>query len=172
MRRDDLLDLNDVLQHPGRRIEVEITTEMENEADLDLVAPLEGELAALSTGNLLLIEGHFTTRAVLECSKCGAATEVDLEFDIDEQFPVEGTPSSLNHQDMAKVVPDEPYPLFEGNQLMVEALLRQDLLLALPLKPECPEGCKDVAALEGAAPDKGRPEFSSLAHLLKPEDES
>lgn len=172
MRRDDLLDLNDVLQHPGRRIEVEISTEMEDEGDLDLVEPLVGELSALSTGNLLLIEGKFKTRAVVECSKCGAATEVDIEFDLDEQFPVEGTPSSLNHQDMAKVVADEPYPLFEGNHLMVEALLRQDLLLALPLKAECEGGCQVPSGSRKIGVDEGRPEFSSLAHLLRPEDDA
>ena len=172
MRRDDLLDLNDVLQHPGRRIEVEISTEMEDEGELDLVEPLVGELQALSTGNLLLITGNFKTRAVLECSKCGNATEIDVEFELDEQFAVEGTPSSLNHQDMSKVVDDEPYPLFEGNQLMVEALLRQDLILALPLKPECEGGCQTPSGTKTSSADAGRPEFSSLAQLLKPEDEA
>lgn len=171
MRRDDLLDLNDVLQHPGRKIEVDIATELDEEADLDLVAPLEGYLEAVSTGNLLLISGKFATRAVVECSRCSAPVEVDVEFEVDEQFPVEGTPSSLNHQDMAKVKPDEPFPLFEGNSLMVEALLRQDLLLAMPLKPECLDGCVNPPKGLNVDGGKGRPEFASLADLLEPKEQ-
>lgn len=172
MRRDDLLDLNDVLQHPGRKIEVDIATDLDEEGELDLLTPLSGYLEAVSTGNLLLLTGHFETRAVVECSRCSAPIEVDIAFDLDEQFPVEGTPSSLSHQDMARVKPDEPFPLFEENSLMVEALLRQDLLLAMPLKPECPGGCADLPVEHFGKQAEGRPEFEALKTLLKPEDDA
>lgn len=170
-----MLDLNDVLQHPGRKIAVEISTELPEEADLDLVAPLEGEMEAVSTGNLLLVTGNFKTRVVLECSRCTTPIEVDVEFDMDEQFPVEGTPSSFSSQDMAKVVDEEPYPLFEGNLLRVEDLLRQNLLLAIPLTADClgvtGQPCPDDAAsrLKDAS-SEGRLEFQRLAKLLEPED--
>ncbi len=176
MKRDDLLDLNDVLQHPGRRITVEISTELPEEADLDLVAPLEGYLEAVSTGNLLLLTGNFTTRAVLECSRCNAPIEVDVAFELDEQFPVEGIPSSFSSQDMAKVKPDEPYELFEENSLIVEALLRQNLLVNMPIQSLCEygwEGDCPIAAARGVEMkpvSKGRPEFEALANLLKTED--
>jgi uncharacterized metal-binding protein YceD (DUF177 family) len=164
MKRDDLLDLNDVLQHPGRTIAVEISTEMENEADIDLITPLEGYLEAVSTGNLLLLTGSFSTRAVVECSRCGKAIEVDIAFDLDEQFPVEGTPSSMNPQDQAVVKDEEPYPLFDGNHLMVEALLRQDLLVGMPLQAYCPEGC-EMATKDTASGSGGRLEFKGLEAL-------
>jgi uncharacterized protein len=176
MRRDDLLDLNEVLQHPGRKLAVDISTELPEEADIDLVKPLEGFLEAVSTGNLLLISGQFKTRAVVECARCGAPLEVDVEFEVDEQFPVEGTPSSMSRQDMAKVAADEPYPMFEGNTLLVENLLRQDLLIEMPLQTLCQygwEGPCPVAANRGEKPhgDERRPEFDSLKNLLKPEDD-
>ncbi len=169
MKRDDLLDLNDVLQHPGRTITVEISTEMETEEDIDLVAPLEGYLEAVSTGNLLLLTGQFATRAVIECSRCGKPVEVDIAFELDEQFPVEGTPSSLGAQDMAKVKDDEPYPLFDENNLMVEALLRQDLLIAMPLQVYCAEECTAPIVEEIVKPQpEGRAEFRGLAGLKLP----
>lgn len=174
MKRDDLLDLNDVLQHPGRTITVEVSTEMEKEEDIDLVTPLEGYLEAVSTGNLLLLTGQFTTRAVIECSRCGNPVEVDVTFEIDEQFPVEGTPSSMNSQDMAKVKDDEPYPLFDENNLMVEALLRQDLLIAMPLQVFCPDGCEaPKLPVEAESPSAaGRAEFRGLAGLKLPDNDS
>lgn len=177
MRREDLLDLNDVLQHPGRTLSVDVSTELEEEADVDLVRPLEGFLEAVSTGNLLLLTGEFKTRVVLECARCTGPLEVDLEFEIDEQFPVEGTPSSLSAQDFAKVVPDEPFELFDGNSLMVENLLRQGLLLAMPMSPLCEfgwEGDCPIAQEKGASKrltESGRPEFANLQNLLSPETE-
>jgi uncharacterized protein len=169
MKRDDLLDLNDVLQHPGRTISVEIGTEMETVEDLDLVTALEGTLEAVSTGNILLVTGHFQTTAVVECGRCASPVEVEVEFDVDEQFKVDGTPSSFNAQDMAKIVDDEPYPLFEGNSLMVEELLRQDLLLAMPIHPVCREPgpeCLKIASQANEELEAGRLEFKKLEKLI------
>lgn len=175
MRRDDLLDLNDVLQHPGRRINLEISTELPDEADLDMLTALEGEMEVVSTGNLLLVTGKFHTRLVLECARCTTPIEADVEFDLEEQFPVEGVPSSFSSQDMAKVVDEEPYPLFEGNFLRVEDLLRQNLLLAIPLTMDCETATgkpcpEELVAKLNEGGGAGRPEFQGLAHLLESED--
>ena len=177
MIREDLLDLNDALQHPGRKISVDITTELPDEGELDLVAPLEGFLEAVSTGNLLLITGEFKAKAVVECARCSGPVEKLVNFEIDEQFPVVGTPSSLSAKDFAQVAADEPFPLFEGNQLIVEALLRQALLLALPSQPLCEFGwdgdCPVAAEQEVALPkaSNARPEFLALQNLLGPDSD-
>jgi len=174
MRRDDLLDLNDVLQHPGRELAVDISTELPEVEDVDLLRPLEGLLEAVSTGNLLLLSGKFTGRMVFECARCSAPLEKDVNFELEEQFPVEGTPSSLNAQDYARVVADEP-EIFEDNSLRVEALLRQHLLVALPMQALCEFGwdgpcpvalARGVQAME---PPHGRPEFEKLSKLLHDE---
>jgi uncharacterized protein len=175
MKRDDLLDLNDALQHPGRVVAVDISTEMPDEADVDLVRPLEGFLEAVSTGNVLLVTGKFTTRAVLECSRCSGPIEQDVEFEVDEQFPVAGTPSSYASTDYARISPDdEPYELFEGNNLIVEALLRQNMIINMPIQTLCEfgwDGVCPIALQRGASPktEVKRPEFAQLASLLEPE---
>ncbi len=176
MKRDDLLDLNDVLQHPGRELAVDISTELTGENDVDLLDPLEGYVEAVSTGNILLLTGSFATRAALQCARCSEPLGVDVEFELDEQFPVEGIPSSLNPQDYAQVVADEPFPLFEGNSLIVDQLLRQALMLAMPMQSLCEYGwdgdCPKAAARAAASiqAGDGRPEFKALTNLLKPGD--
>lgn len=178
MRRDDLLDLNEVLQHPGRKLEVDISTEFPEEPDLDLLRPLEGFLEAVSTGNLLLLSGKFETAAIVECARCGGPLEVPVEFEVDEQFPVEGVPSSYSSQDYARVqAGDEPYPMFEGNSLMANVLLRQDLLVALPVQPLCQygwEGDCPVARSRGVGPERGRPledhPFAKLKRIQETEN--
>jgi uncharacterized protein len=177
MRREDLLDLNDVLQHPGRKVAVDISTELPEEADLDLISPVEGFLEAVSTGNILLITGEFKTKIVVECARCTAPLEKELVFEIDEQFPVEGVPSSFGQQDFARVAADEPYPLFEENNLIVEALIRQALLLSIPIQPLCEFGwdgpCPVAAqrAADRASDAHGRAELQKLSKFLHSEDQ-
>lgn len=177
MRREDLLDLNDALQHPGRKVAVDVSTELPDEADIDLIRPIEGYLEAVSTGNILLVTGQFKTRAVVECARCTAPLEQDIDIPIDEQFPVEGTPSSLNSQDYARIASDEPFQLFDGNSLLVEALLRQALILAYPLQPLCQfgwEGPCPIAEARGAAPrpeTAGAPELRGLSKFRHPEED-
>lgn len=154
MKRDDLLDLNDVLQHPGKTLAVDIDTELESQSDVDLLDHVSGYLEAVSTGNLLLLTGEFTTRANLECARCSSPLGVEVKFTIDEQVPVEGVPASYGTQDSARLAPDEPFELFEGNSLIVEALLRESLIIALPMQPLCEfgwDGPCPVAASQGVA---------------------
>lgn len=175
MKRDDMLDLNDALQHPGRRVAVDLSTELPDEADIDLLRPVEGFLEAVSTGNMLLVHGEFKTRCVVECARCGGPLEVDVEFAMDEEFPVEGVPSSYAADDYARVVADEPYPLFDGNNLLVESLIRQGLLVSMPLQPLCSYGwdggCPMARAREKANPsEEGRAELQKLSALLEDEE--
>ncbi|MER3496340.1 MAG: hypothetical protein C4320_05785 [Armatimonadota bacterium] len=141
VRRDDLLDLNDALQHPGRRLSVDISTELAQEEDVDLMRPVEGYIEAVSTGNILVLSGEFETVAVVECARCSGPLETPVKFPIDEQFPIVGAPAGVKGQEIARVVPDEePFPIFEGNALLVEALLRQSLLLNMQVQPLCAWG--------------------------------
>lgn len=177
MNRDGLLDLNEALQHPGTIIAVDLSTDMPEEADLDLVKPVEGWLEAVSTGNLLLVTGEFTARCVLECARCGHPIEQEIKFEMSEEFDVEGVPSSYSQEGFARVVDDEPFPIFHENSLIVENLVRQDLILNLPAQPLCEFGwdqpcpnaerfeeMKRLAKLEGSP-------FANLRNLGK-DDES
>lgn len=175
MKRDDMLDLNDALQHPGRVIAVDIATDMLEEEDIDLTAPVEGFLEAYSTGNLLMVKGEFKTRCTMECARCGSPLEQDLKFEIEEDFPVVGVASMYAQDDHAKVVSEEDFPLFDENHLIVEALLHQGLILNLPQAPLCAFGwdgdCPEAvnrAVQEKAEAKPGA--LGALSKLLEPED--
>ena len=74
------------------------------------------------------------------------------------------------------LVADEPFPLFEGNALIVESLVRQALLLAVPVQPLCQYGwdgpCPQAAerGLPAVAPAPAREEFGALQNLLRADD--
>lgn len=174
MKRDGMLDLNDALQHPGRIISVDISTEMPGEADVELTAPIEGFLEAESTGNQLLLKGEFKTRCTLQCARCGGPLEQDLSFDINEDFPVDGIASMYAQDDFARVVAEEDFPIFEENNLIVEALLHQGLIVNLPQAPLCAYGwdgdCPEARNLPRVTPTSSTP-LESLSSLLE-EDQS
>ncbi|HEY0868284.1 MAG TPA: hypothetical protein VGE01_12935, partial [Fimbriimonas sp.] len=83
-----------------------------------------------------------------------------------------------NAQDYARVVADEPFELFEGNNLIVEQLLRQGLLLAMPMQALCEygwDGPCPIAASRGIDrrdATEGRPEFAALEDLLHKRDDN
>lgn len=168
MKKPLVIDLNDAIQHPGKHLDFEISTSLEEVEDIDLLQPITGNLHAVSTGNILLLSGKFDTTAVVECSRCLKPINLGLEFEVDEQFPVTGIPASGGGNTFAHVEEDEPSPLFDGNGLRVEELLRQDLLLALPAQPLCSPNCQGIDL--GPNEPEGRPEFAELQKLLTPEE--
>jgi uncharacterized protein len=173
MRKEPLLDLNEAVQHPGKRLVFNFETELETEEDLDLVTPITGHLEAISTGSALVIESSYTTQCVLECSRCGFPLEVPVDFDMEDTFEVEGIPSSYASNSFAKVTSDEPYPLFKDNALIRDTYVRQGLWVNLPTQPLCPHGwdepCPNDNAPRAEEPD-AHPAFEALKSL-KPEEE-
>jgi len=72
---------------------------------------------------------------------------------------------------------DESYPL-DGHEIDVEQMLRDEMLLSLPLSPTCGEDCPGVVSSAGndlntdPSGDEGgsRSPFAVLKDLLEPED--
>lgn len=176
MRRDGLVDLNEAVQNPGRGLAFDIETELENEADLDLIAPIKGVLEAVSTGNLLLVTGEFTTRCVLECARCGASLERDVAFKMNDEFDVEGVPSSYGSDGYAQVSCDEPYELFDKNGLILDTFVRQGLLVNMPIQPLCSgswdKPCPNPVKSTAGASGKGHPGMMGLEKFRKEGDDS
>lgn len=174
MKREGLLDFNEAVQHPGKRVTFKVQTSMDQEEDLDLLEPVAGTISAVSTGNVLLVEADFKVKAVVECARCGAPIETELAFSMNDEFLVEGVPSSYSHDSYAKVVTDEPEPIFDENAMILDRYVRQGLLLNIPPQSLCSGSwdgpCQnEVPTLlgEGGA---GHPAFKSLEGLLPGDD--
>ena len=165
MKKTKLLDLNDAIQHPGRHVEFDITAELSQDEELRLHRPVTGQINAVSAGNALLIKGDFQTAVVLKCSRCLMPVQVEISFNLEEHFAIEGTPAGHSSSRHARVDDEEPFQLFDGNSLRYEELIRQNLWLNLPMRPLCGEVC--AGHYDGNDNSgKGRSEFSVLADLL------
>lgn len=173
MKRPGLLDLNEAVQHPGTKLRFELTTSLPDEADIDLLEPVSGALEVVSTGNVLLIGGKFKTRMVLECARCTEPIETELEFEMDDEFIVEGTPSGYMSGSHAKVVADEPEPLFHENALIIDRYVRQGLHLNIPMQSLCAAGWEGPCPKDPTGANKrsrsGHSAFESLKNMLSEE---
>ncbi|MDI9637360.1 YceD family protein [Kamptonema cortianum] len=173
MKRAGLLDLNEAVQNPGKHLDFSIETHLPQEEDLDLVAPITGELTAVSTGNALLINATFKTRCVLECARCAEPIEVDVEFEMEDDFAVEGVPACYGSDGYAHIEPDED-GLFEKNALVPDAYIRQGLLVSLPNQPLCSFGwegdCPNARNLLSSSNTGGHPALQILEQFRTRED--
>jgi uncharacterized protein len=171
MKRPKQVDLNDAVQHPGRVVEFEVATSLEEEEDVDLLKPIVGNLEAVSTGNMLFIDGILRAELILECSRCLKPVEVKMDLQVHEEFPVEGIPAGFGNREYAEVKEEgEAYPLFEGNSLRWEDLVRQCLWLSMPTRTVCSDDCPGIVDHK-AEDDPVRPELAVLSQLLEDEEE-
>jgi len=167
MHREKLLDLNEAIQFPGKVLSFELSTELEEEEDIDLLSSLHGTLSAVSNINMLTITGHFETSVVMECARCLQPVVVDLEFDINEEFPISGIPASMAKNSYAQIKTEAEFaPLFEGNSLIYEELLRQSLWLNLPSRQLCRSDCPGLPGIE-TPPEPIHSEFEEIYEILK-----
>lgn len=171
MKRPKLVDLNDAVQHPGRTVAFDVDTALEEEEDVDLLRPITGQLEAVSTGNLLFVDGTLRIELVLECSRCLKPVDVKMDLQVHEEFFVEGIPAGFGNREYAEVKEEgEAYPLFEGNNLRWEDLVRQSLWLSMPTRTVCSDDCPGIGDYQ-PPPDSSRPELAVLSQLLEDEEE-
>ena len=123
------IDVADLLSHPGARRHVVLTEPVEDLAGTAarVVDPvtLDLDLDHLSEG--IVVRGTVEATWRAECSRCLGDLAEPIELHVDELF--ETAP-----------VPGETSPL-EGHEIDLEQLVRDSVLLELPLAPHCATPC-------------------------------
>src|SRR5688572_2097155 len=119
------IDVADLLARPAGRREVRLTAPVEGLAGSAAGVPgpvaLDLVLERISDG--LVVRGTLTAAWLAQCSVCLADLRAPLSLTVGELFepePLEG----------------DTYPI-EGHQIDLEQLVRDAILLELPLAPTC-----------------------------------
>jgi len=122
--------------------------------DLDLVKPLQGKIRFLRTGNGILVAGRLRTEAGLPCRRCLTPVTVPVVFDLEEEF----RPS-------IDLITGQAVPMEEGEDeatrtdahhiLDLTEVVRQNLLLALPMSALCSPQCRGLCPACGANLNEG-----------------
>ena len=101
------------------------------ELDLRLEAVMEG----------VLVSGEAHTRVTGECVRCLDPVEQHLDVDFQELYAYPGEPLRSHVGPRGEDDEDDETLQLEGDLLDLEPVLRDALVLALPLQPVCSEDC-------------------------------
>ncbi len=118
--------------------------------EADLIQPLLGHVRLMRTREGILAIGRVHTRAQMVCSRCLAPAYYDLDIDVEEEFypTVEVyTGAILPWQEMT----DDRALLIDARHILdMTEVVRQDLIISLPMQPLCSEDCKGLCPVCGA----------------------
>jgi len=177
------VDLSEISQREGMRVVVDIDQPCVEGADFQCAEPVRGQLTFANSGELLLIDGTVRTTVELPCDRCLEPALLPFEVTIEERFPLDevsnprlpteeeiefdNTLSTVIHLDAGKPILD------------LDELIRQQLVMILPIQVLCGPDCLGMCARCGANLNEGacacEPEMTSsplagLAALLESDE--
>jgi uncharacterized protein len=134
--------------------------------------PVQGKVKFTRTNLGILVQGKLQAKVSVECSRCLKTFDYPLTINIEEEFfPVidvnTGVPVDL---------PDDPggFTIDDHHILDLNEAIRQNALLAVPMKPLCRKDCAGLCQICGKDLNKGQcdceqpeidPRWSKLADL-------
>ncbi len=176
------LDLTEIAQHVGKQMTYEVDEPASSITDVEVRSPIRGTLLFTNTGDLLLVRGALYASVELECSRCLRLFEMPLTCEVEEQVELRAIAARPFEHPQVTMVPEEGDTLFlEGNILDLTELIRQMLLVSLPIKPLHDLECKGLCPTCGADLNEGEcacerqvghPAFAALAKLLAQMEEA
>lgn len=108
--------------------------------------PLKGELEIWNADDRFSVQARLSGEARLTCSRCLSTFSYPIDVTFEEDFregkPLEGDDEEANEEGW-----DVNY--FEGDHIDFTDTLRENALLALPMKPLCSDTCKGLCSTCG-----------------------
>lgn len=176
------LDLTEIAQHVGKQMSYDVDEPASSITDVQVLSPIRGNLRFTNTGDLLLVRGTLHTSVELECSRCLRLFDMPLLCEVEEQVELRAIAARPFEHPQVTIVPEEGDTLFlDGNILDLTELIRQMLLVSLPIKPLHDVECKGLCPTCGADLNEGEcscerpaghPAFAALAQLLAQMEEA
>ena len=116
-------------------------------------APVELRLRLESVMEGVLVSGEIDAPLVGSCARCLEPVEDTLELDVQELFAYEGsTTQETSEEDEVRLV--------ENDRIDLEPMVRDLVVLSLPLSPVCAEDCQGLCVDCGQRLDDLPPDHS------------
>ncbi len=115
--------------------------------------PVQAEIRLMKIGMGVAVRGRFRASVNLSCSRCLEPYAQALDEDFDVQYLPAPTLARDEEHELSGTELDV-LPLVE-HRIDLGALLRENLLLSLPLQPVCRESCRGLCPHCGAPLNAG-----------------
>jgi uncharacterized protein len=111
--------------------------------DFDFPATVAVRLEYYRAGQELFFQGHIGGDVTGHCGRCLE----DYAFALDTDFHVVLVPKSEEPTPEAELTDDElDLSVYDGDQIDLAPLLREQIILALPTRPLCDDRCKGLCS--------------------------
>ena len=106
------------------------------------------EVHAQRNGREILVHGHARATLVSECVRCLSGVPLEVECDLAALYApataadarAAGLPAQDEEEDVDPNEPDREF--YTGDQVVIDDLVRDYLLLELPMQPRCEPACE------------------------------
>jgi uncharacterized protein len=133
--------------------------------------PVRVELTVSKSKDQLICRGKITAPVNLECSRCLLRFVEEQSADLDFVIDLSGTLERTNSEEDSFFVADPSFSYF-----VLDDLVREAIILSLPLKPLCSEECRGLCPVCGTdlnrshchcVIEKSDPRWDKLKGLVK-----
>lgn len=126
---------------PEEGLKIDINEMPDTEA-VRLLSFVKGELSITKVGPELVISGDINAMAELECSRCLKHYKSGIDVSVNVMYhPLDELKDESKHE----IREDElDMGFYSGNEFDVSELLKEQLVLNIPMKPLCDEACKGI----------------------------
>jgi uncharacterized protein len=139
-----VVELRELGRRPGSMQELDRTLSAPAGWKVELIgvpegAPVHLDLRLESVMEGVLVSGAVTAPLVGSCARCLEPIEDTLDLDVQELFAYEGsTTEETSEEDEVRLV--------EGERIDLQPMVRDAVVLSLPLAPVCDEDCAGLCA--------------------------
>lgn len=172
------LDLSEIVMREGMVARVEVDQPEVPDPDLSFATPVLGQLKFQNAGDLLNVTGWVRTTLRIACSRCLIEVCVPVELAIEERMPLDEVrhPRPPAEAAIDSLVASVVH-LVQGRPILdTDELIRQHLLLEVPIRVLCDAACRGLCPTCGAnlnegpcvcAPERRESPLAALASLLE-----
>jgi uncharacterized protein len=147
------IDLTEIARTPGAHATHAFEETLPRDPDIELAEPASGTFTVTNTGRLLVLRGEVTATVRLPCSRCLEPMTAELRIPLSEEFSTRPAAESIEEKTID--VEEPGAAAFSENILDLTELVRQNILINLPLAPVCLEECAGICPRCGARLDAG-----------------
>ena len=107
------------------------------------------ELTARKMGDDVLVDAHARATLRVPCARCNE----DIDWPVDVAFTQLFVPRSAyaeqHDEEEVELSPEDlERETYVGDEIVLDAIVREHLILEVPMTPRCPQGCADPAIAE------------------------
>ncbi|MGB9607100.1 MAG: YceD family protein [bacterium] len=135
------LDLSELIKSAGAVIPFHLEEEIEVEG-VELLSPVIADCKFSNTHRSIVIECEFDTSYMAECVRCLKHFPYHLHFAFQEAYTRQDL--MLDSKGNLLTEDEDIRSVFEGYVLDLSELLRQNIIIALPVAPLCSPDCKGL----------------------------